>query len=105
MIGPIILLLDKCYSTRVLHTTHPKNDKGEYFFFDDNQFSSMVGSTNWNAKDFDILQKGSRTWKGTIRVWNGKNGGLSAHGRRQKGQADNQWSTGDTIEMKVCKSR
>ena len=96
-------ILDKC-STLVLHTTHPNNDKGKYFFFDDNQFSSMVGSTNWHAKNFDILQKGSQTWKGTIRVWKGEKGGILAHGRRVKGEADNQSSTGDKIEIKLRKS-
>ena len=89
----------------VLHTTHPTNDKGKYFFFDDYQFSSMVGSANWHGKNFDVLQKGSKTWKGSIRVWKGENGGISAHGRRVNGDADNQWSTGDKIEMKTCKRK
>ena len=62
----------------------------------------MVGSTDWSGQQFDVVQKGSRTWSGRIIVWK-KNSKPAAHGRRLEGSAANQWATGDTIDMKICK--
>ena len=44
-------------------------------------------------------------YNGVFRGGKGTNGGISAHGRRVKGEADNQWSTGDKIEMQTCKRK
>ena len=101
-----LLFTADCATVSVLHTKHPKHgDRGEYFFFDENDFTKMVGEKDWNVKKYEVIQRGSRSWTGTIKVWAGSNG---AHGRRDTGEKGNknaaagEWAEGDTIQLKAC---
>ena len=81
-----------------MHTNHRKHgDTGKYFFFADEQFSAMVGYEDWSQKTFEVMQYGSQSWTGQVKVWKDESG---AHGRRDPydGAADGQWKTGDTIK-------
>ena len=89
---------DTCSHFDVLHTKHTKHgDTGKYFYFDQNKFDAMIGSSDWSRKIFNIIQKGSIDWSGPVKVWRNP-----AHGRRWPGESNNQWVTGDTLE--ICKS-
>ena len=67
----------------------------------------MVGEKEWNNKNYEVIQRGSRSWTGTIKVWGSSNQN-GAHGRRDTGKAgiDNtaagEWAQGDTIQLKTC---
>merc|ERR1712136_65994 len=69
-----------CRSVTVLNVWSRKakistvnGDVGEYFSFSAEEFSKMVGSENWKENwkqtKFRIVQNGSHTWEGMIRVW------------------------------------
>ena len=97
-----------CATVSVLHTKHPDHgDRGQYFFFDENDFTKMVGEKDWNVKKYEVIQRGSRSWTGTIKVWAGNNQN-GAHGRRDTGKKGNknaaagEWAQGDTIQLKAC---
>ena len=93
--------LDTCSVFNVLHTNHvTQGDTGEYFYFDESNFAAMVGYNDWNGKTFNVIQKGSLTWSGSVIVWKGTSDS-AAHGRRNQGSSTNQWVTGDIIE--ICK--
>ena len=57
----------------------------------------MVGYEDWSQKTFEVMQYGSQSWTGQVKVWKDESG---AHGRRdpKDGAADGQWKTGDTIK-------
>ena len=57
----------------------------------------MVGYEDWSQKTFEVMQYGSQSWTGQVKVWKDESG---AHGRRDPydGAADGQWKTGDTIK-------
>ncbi len=99
--------LDTCPHINVLHTQHEvKGDIGRYFYFDESEMDAMVGNRDWNGKTFKISQKGSRSWSGRVVAWRkdiGSSGcgDCAAHGRRNPGVGNNQWVTGDTLE--ICK--
>ena len=67
----------------------------------------MVGERDWNAETYEIIQRGSKTWTGTIKVWNSSND-YGANGRRVTGEtgikntAAGEWAQGDTIKLKAC---
>ena len=97
----MFLGLDTCSLFNVLHTNHWNlGDSGQYFYFDESNFAAMVGFNDWDGKTFNIIQKGSLTWSGSVIVWKGTTDS-AAHGRRNQGSSTNQWVTGDTIE--ICK--
>ena len=84
------------------HTTHvKKGNNGQYFHFDEKTFDYMVGHTDWNRKTFDIIQRGSRIWSGSVKVWRATSD-YDAHGRRNQDDAENRWSPEDTLVMKNC---
>ena len=107
-------------AVNVVHTHHLwTGDTGRYFFFDANEFSAMLGATDWDAKPFDIVQKGNKGWQkwsGSVFVWKGENipenvewknitdayGNSTGHGRRNTEDSDNQWSSGDTLQLESC---
>ena len=94
--------LDTCSDFDVLHTNHvTKGDTGQYFFFDESSFAAMVGYNDWDGKTFNVIQKGSLTWSGSVIVWKADSDN-AAHGRRDQGALNNQWVTGDILE--ICKS-
>ena len=85
----------------MLHTNHPKHgDNGKYLFFDANDFTKMVSETDWHDKTYEIIQRGSKSWTGTIKVWNGKKHGV--HGWRASGESAGDWAQGDMIQLKSC---
>ena len=92
-----------CATVSVLHTYHPRDgDNGKYFIFDKNDFTKMVGETDWNNKTYEVIQRGSTSWTGTIRVWDGSTGIYGLAGRRDAGPAAGHWARGDTIQLKAC---
>ena len=94
--------LDTCPHINVLHTQHDKKgDIGRYFYFDETKMDAMVGNRDWSGKTFKIFQKGSRLWSGTVIAWR-RDSNDAAHGRRNQYSGNNQWVTGDTLE--ICKS-
>ena len=68
----------------------------------------MIGIDKFNALTasgnvFTVVQKGSQSWEGRVRVWpRDSDGNSNPHGRREEGVADGQWKTGDTIALKGC---
>ena len=62
----------------------------------------MIGVTNWNDKKYEVIQRGSNSWKGRVIVWDGSTGKYGLAGRRDAGQAAGQWAQGDTIQLKAC---
>ena len=104
-----LLFTANCATVNVLHTKHPRyGDRGQYFFFDENDFTKMVGEKEWSHKHYEVIQRGSRGWTGTIEVWGGSNQ-IGAHGRRDTGKtgiaaspAEGKWAQGDTIQLKAC---
>ena len=58
----------------------------------------MIGTEDWNNEEFDVIQEGSQTWYGRVKVW--KHGG--AHGRRASGSRSGQWAKDDTIKLTSC---
>ena len=89
----------------MLHTNHPTHgDDGEYFFFDANEFTKMVGETDWNGNEYEVIQRGSKNRTGTIQVWDRTTleEGAFAGGRRFAGSKAGDWVQGDTIQIKAC---
>ena len=67
----------------------------------------MVGETDWNAKTLEVIQRGSKSWIGNIKVWDGSHN-YGANGRRDTGDDSyttakvGDWVDGDTIQLKAC---
>ena len=96
---PYILFSDGCPIVHVLHTAHENGDTGNYFYFSEDEFSRMVGHENWDGETFEVVQEGSQSWTGEVKVWKRESGN---HGRRKTGDGDGQWEEGDTISLKSC---
>ena len=85
------------------HTNHPTNgDTGKYFFFDEDDFTEMVGDDGWDGSTFEIIQTGSQNWAGTVKVWKETTANGGAHGRRDSGADSDQWTADDTIILQSC---
>ena len=79
-----------------MNTNHWQlGDTGKYFYFAEEEFSTMVGYEDWSDKLFEVMQHGSQSWTGQVKVWKHDSG---AHGRRDSGSAAGQWHAGDTIQ-------
>ena len=105
----ILLLTAQCtqkliHTVSVLHTHHPRfGNNGKYFFFNKNDFTTMIGETNWNNKKYEVIQRGSNSWKGRVIVWDGSTGtDKIVAGRRDSGAAAGNWAVGDTIQLEAC---
>ena len=67
----------------------------------------MVGEKDWKDNTYEVIQRGSRSWSGMIKVWNSSNQ-YGFHGRRDTGGTGiknaetGQWAQGDTIQLKAC---
>ena len=67
----------------------------------------MVSERDWNAKTYEVIQRGSNSWTGTIKVWNSSSE-YGVNGRRVIGEtgikntAAGEWAQGDTIQLKSC---
>ena len=83
----------------MLHTNHPSGDTGKYFYFSKEEFSKMVGNENWNGKEIEIAQVGSKSWKGKVTVWDVPSG---PQGRKSNGAANGDWAKSDTITLQGC---
>ena len=57
----------------------------------------MVGGTDWNQKKYEVIQRGSKSWTGTIIVWKD-----IGNGRRESGAVAGDWAQGDRIQLKAC---
>ena len=93
------LLLATCPKVNVLHTKHSSGDNGRYFFFSKEEFSKLVGDDNWNGQEFEIVQYGSHSWRGKVKVWSVASG---SHGRKVDGVANGDWKKDDTIMLQTC---
>ena len=101
----LIWFSEQCPSLSVWHTVHHKHgDHGKYFHFNEKAMDYMVGNTDWEYKVFNIIQSGSRTWSGSVKVWRSTSD-TDANGRRNFHGAENQWSPGDTIVMHNCRRK
>ena len=88
----------------MLHTKHWRvGNMGKYFYFDKLELSKLIGNDNWNGKSFDIVQKGSRNWTGTIMVWKKSDRPSESFGRRRLGSDYAQWAEGDKFKLKGCR--
>ena len=97
----INLFSEKCPTVNVLPIQHWNSQM--YFYFNEEEFSKMVGFSNWNGKMFDVVQKGSRFWTGRIMVWKGQFWNSASYGRRVYWPMPGQFAPGDTITLKSCK--
>ena len=95
-----------------MHTKHSKfGDKGQYFYLSKEDLGNVIGADKFNAISssgnvFTVVQKGSRSWEGKVRIWTrDSEGNNNPHGRREEGIADGQWIKGDTIGLKGCTSK
>ena len=63
----------------------------------------MIGVTNWNGKKYEVIQRGSNSWKGRVIVWDGSTGADKiVAGRRDSGATAGNWAVGDTIQLEAC---
>ena len=87
-----------------MHTNYWRGtNTGEFFYFSGSDFDEMVGNDeDWDTKKFDVIQRGSKDWTGTVIVWTSKSLNGGAHGRRYPHGDAGQWAPGDTIELKSC---
>ena len=91
----------------MLNTNHPaKGDNGQYFYFDISEMNKMIDNADWNAKTYEVIQRGSKFWTGKVKVWDGTTGDYAGSGRysgrRASGAVAGNWATGDTIQLKAC---
>ena len=101
-----------CPTVTILHTKHSTfGDKGQYFYVSKEELSKMIGIDKFNAipstgNVITVIQKGSQSWEGRVRIWSrDSDGNSNPHGRREEGVADGQWKNGDTIALKGCTSK
>ena len=103
---PELLSTDHCATVKVNHTNHPSypNSPGLYFYFDENEFTKMVGEKGWNNKKFEVIQRGSKNWTGTVIVWDSIAGRPygGASGRIEPRNNAAHWVQGDRIQLKAC---
>ena len=62
----------------------------------------MVGIEDWNNEEFDVIQEGSQSWTGWVKVWKVVEVHGEAHGRRLRGRSSGQWVKGDTTKLTSC---
>ena len=62
----------------------------------------MIENDKWDGKEFEIIQGGSKSWKGKVMVWNRASG---SHGRKVHGSSSGDWKKGDTITLRACGER
>ena len=80
-----------------------------FFYFDENDFTKMVGETGWSNKNHEVIQTGSKNWTGTVKVWDNRDGVAygGAHGRIEPKNlgAVEHWVQGDRIQLKACEQK
>ena len=66
----------------------------------------MVGETGWHGKTFEVIQRGSKNWTGTVIVWDSITGNPAspgfASGRIEPRNNAGQLVEGDWIQLKAC---
>ena len=72
---------------------------GKFFIFSGDEFSKMVGNDDWNNHQFEIIQGGSHSWEGFIKVWKDDD---TPRGTKLFGAADGDWEKSDIIILKSC---
>ena len=97
-----LLFTAHCEKVSVLHTIHPFwGDTGKYFYFEASDFTKMVDGTDWHEKNYEIIQRGSKSWTGTIKVFDDREN-YGVFGRRDPGAAYEDWVQGDQMQLKAC---
>ena len=86
----------------VREISNQTGDVGKYFMFHGLDFTSMVGE-NWDGRNYEIVQNGSRSWEGRIDVWK-KEDTSAGMGKKSYGAAAGDWKVNDTIELKSCRN-
>ena len=74
-------------------------DVGVNFEFSAEEFSKMVGFDDWHEHEFRVVQSGSLSWEGMVRVYQSKDF-KSPTGR--KSFAAGGWKVNDTFTLKSC---
>jgi len=87
-----------CPKVTVRHSPHKE---GKYFYFLPYEFTQMVGTDRWAGKEYEIIQDGSNSWTGKVKVWD-VNMGQGGYGYKSNGKAEGDWKKGDTITLKAC---
>ena len=87
-----------CPKVTVRHSPHKE---GKYFYFLPYEFTQMVGTDRWAGKEFEIIQYGSNSWTGKVKVWD-VDMGQGGYGYKVNGKAEGDWKKGDTITLKAC---
>ena len=91
------------WHVEVLDTEQPSESEGMFFYF--NWVPAFGTSTTSSdlGRQIDIKQcrHGEKVWQGSVRVWNGQEGGElgNSHGHREPfaSAGSNQWEVGDII--------
>ena len=83
---------------------------GRYFTFSEEEMNQMLGTRDWDQKVIKVVQKGSRSWAGEVKIYNDNKymfsewltGEWRIYGERATGGADWQWKAGDSIHLSSC---
>ena len=69
----------------------------------------FFGSENWWNKEYEVVQKGSRDWTGTVMIkWRGESSydlpfyGYQTMDAKGQGKDFGKFAIGDTLTMKSC---
>ena len=108
-------ILDECISVKVTKVRDSDIEMmafatGRYFTFSEEEMNQMLGTRDWDQKKIKVVQKGSRSWVGEVKIYNNNNymfsqwltGEWRIYGERATGGADWQWKAGDSIHLSSC---
>ena len=59
----------------------------------------MVGYDDWDEHEFEVVQNGSHSWEGIVKVWSEYG---SPYGGKLEEAAPGDWEISDTITLKSC---
>ena len=80
---------------------------GQYFVFPEEEMDEMLGTNDWDQKVIKVAQKGSHSWVGEVKIYNGDSNQFdmdigSVYGKRATGFDSSQWAEGDSIHLSSC---
>jgi hypothetical protein len=89
-----------CCGLEVLSNDHTSGTTGEYFNFNAN-FDCQAPTVTFEVAQY---RAGAQIWSGPVTFWHSVNGGSSgdSHGRREGGQAPDQFEAGDFLCVLTC---
>lgn len=94
----VVFLKSPAVTVKELKTGSGSFPPGYYFYFDVEEFSSMVGSTKWNGSTYSVtqLRDNGCVWSGAVTVWQS---GIGGHGRQTREPNREQWKVGDVLHV------